>query len=145
MLSCRLASASAGTSARGGALVSFGSSRSLILSLAGALCCVCPTVRGRDFGLSRARNRLTGAQTDATSNNAKSLIVFRFISANLLTSNRAALIRLTPAAPEQNRLHRLEQDHCVEHQALVLDVVEIVLQFLPRVFDGRAVWIFDLR
>src|SRR5205085_5863935 len=50
-----------------------------------------------------------------------------------------------PAAPEQDRLDRLEQDHGIKYQALILDVVEIVLQLLPRVFDGRTVRVFDLR
>src|SRR5438045_415810 len=63
-----------------------------------------------------------------------------FGTADLLT--KGGLLR---PAPEQNRLHGLEHYHRVEHEALVLDVVEIVLQLLPRVLDGRAVWVLDLR
>src|ERR1043166_4111674 len=46
---------------------------------------------------------------------------------------------------KQNRLDRLEHDGCVEHQALVLQIVQVVLQFLLRIFDRGAVWIFDMR
>src|SRR5712691_3104079 len=49
------------------------------------------------------------------------------------------------SAAQQNRLDRLKHDNRVECQALVLDVVKLVLQLLPRVFDRRAVRIFDLR
>ena len=33
----------------------------------------------------------------------------------------------------------------VEHQALVLDVIEIVLELLPRIFNRSAIGILDLR
>src|SRR5713226_1098802 len=46
---------------------------------------------------------------------------------------------------EQNRLDRFEQDRRIERQALVLDVVKIVLQLLLGVLDRRAIRIFDLR
>jgi len=39
------------------------------------------------------------------------------------------------ATAKQNRLDRLEHNRGVERDALVLDVVKIVLQLLPRVFD----------
>src|SRR5205085_3866222 len=48
-------------------------------------------------------------------------------------------------APEQDRLHRLEHDHGVEQKALVLHVVEVVLQLLPCVLDGSAVGVLYLR
>jgi len=49
------------------------------------------------------------------------------------------------ASAKQDRLDRFEQNRRVERQALVLDVVKIVLQFLPGVLDRSAVRILDLR
>src|SRR5262249_23154158 len=46
---------------------------------------------------------------------------------------------------EQHHLHGVEQDQEVEEQREILDVVEVVLQLLQRVFDRGAVAIPDLR
>src|SRR5207253_3469422 len=46
---------------------------------------------------------------------------------------------------KQNRLNRLEQNRGIECQILVLDVIEIVLQFLSGIVDRCAVRILDLR
>src|SRR5689334_15220473 len=56
-----------------------------------------------------------------------------------------ACVPSTSAATEDDRLNGLEQNRRVEREALVLDVVEIVLQLLPRVFNRSAVRIFNLR
>src|SRR5258708_14078788 len=52
---------------------------------------------------------------------------------------------LSSSTAEQNRFDRLKHNDRIECQALVLDVVKLVLQLLPRVFDRRAVRILDLR
>src|SRR5437870_6848805 len=46
---------------------------------------------------------------------------------------------------KQNRLNRLEKNRGIECQILVLDVIEIVLQFLPGIVDRCAVRILNLR
>ena len=49
------------------------------------------------------------------------------------------------AAAEENNLHRFKQDYCVEHQTLVLDVIEIILKLLARILNRSSVGIFNLR
>src|SRR5689334_6012997 len=51
---------------------------------------------------------------------------------------------LGPAA-KQNDLHGLKQNNCIEDQPVIFDVEQVVLQLLPRVFDGCAIGILDLR
>src|SRR5690606_8727133 len=48
------------------------------------------------------------------------------------------------AAPEQHHFDRLQQDHEVEHQAVVLDVEQVELQLFPGVVDRGAVGIAQL-
>ena len=49
------------------------------------------------------------------------------------------------AAPEEHGLDRREDDEQVERDRQVLDVEEVVLQLLHRVFDARAVGVAHLR
>src|SRR6185436_8450506 len=51
----------------------------------------------------------------------------------------------TRALPPQHDLRSLEQDHQIEQKTAILDVVEIVLQFLERVFVGGPVAVAELR
>src|SRR5215470_18385976 len=53
--------------------------------------------------------------------------------------------RVSSTPGEQHDLHGVEQDQEVEEQREVLDVVEVVLQLLERIFDRGAVAILDLR
>src|SRR5689334_2660469 len=46
---------------------------------------------------------------------------------------------------KQNDLHGLKQNNCIEDQPVIFDVEQVVLQLLPRVFDGCAIGILDLR
>src|SRR5262245_24651697 len=46
---------------------------------------------------------------------------------------------------QQHGLRRLQQDHSVEEQRALEDVVELVLELSPRVLDARAVRIVHLR
>jgi hypothetical protein len=48
-------------------------------------------------------------------------------------------------APKQNDFDRLEYNDGVQKQTLVLDVEQVVLKFLPRIFDRGPVGILDLR
>jgi hypothetical protein len=50
----------------------------------------------------------------------------------------------TDALAPQHDLHGLEQDGQVEEQAVVLDVVKVVLEFVQGVLDRGAVGV-DLR
>jgi len=45
---------------------------------------------------------------------------------------------------KQHNLRRLEQNDQIEEQAMILGIIEIVLQLVHRVIDCRAVWIADL-
>src|SRR4051812_20746093 len=51
---------------------------------------------------------------------------------------------LPAASAEQNSFYGIEDDQHIERQALVLYVVQIVLQLLDRIADRRAIWVFDL-
>src|ERR1043166_2880731 len=62
----------------------------------------------------------------------------------LVISNLQTRTLLGPP-PKQDYFDRLKDDDCVENQTLVLDVKKIVLKFLTRIFDRRAVRILDLR
>src|SRR5262249_18152212 len=53
--------------------------------------------------------------------------------------------RVSSTPGEQHDLHGVEQDQEVEEQREILDVVEVVLQLLERIFDRGAVAIPDLR
>src|SRR5262245_17951703 len=46
--------------------------------------------------------------------------------------------------PEQHDARRFKQNDRVEERRLVFDVIKIVLKFLPRVFERRAIWVTDL-
>src|SRR5207248_7309366 len=48
------------------------------------------------------------------------------------------------AATEKNRLDRLEENCRIEREALILDVVKIVLQLLSRILNRSAIRILDL-
>src|SRR4051794_30524486 len=50
----------------------------------------------------------------------------------------------TCSLAEQDNLHRLEQDHQVEEQGMVLDVVKVVLKLLLGIFDRGAIVQADL-
>src|SRR6185503_8078484 len=58
---------------------------------------------------------------------------------------RRAASRLARAFAPQHDLHRLQQDHDVENEALILHVVEIELQLLERILLGRPIGIAKLR
>src|SRR5580704_16424044 len=49
------------------------------------------------------------------------------------------------AGPENNDLEGIDQDENIEKQAIVFDIVQIILQFLNRIFDGGSVLIAYLR
>src|SRR5215510_14227536 len=53
--------------------------------------------------------------------------------------------RWSSTSGEQHDLHGVEQDQEVEEQRKILDVVEVVLQLLQRIFNRGAVAIPDLR
>src|SRR5215475_3960763 len=53
--------------------------------------------------------------------------------------------RWSSTSGEQHDLHGVEQDQEVEEQRKILDVIEVVLQLLQRIFDRGAVAIPDLR
>src|SRR4029077_20629728 len=48
------------------------------------------------------------------------------------------------SAPQDNGLDGLENDEEIEAEGEILDVVEIVLKLLQRVFDRRAIRVPDL-
>ena len=54
-------------------------------------------------------------------------------------------VYLAGALAREHHAHGLEQDHQVQQQRVVLDVVEVVLQLLLRVLDRRAVLVAHLR
>src|ERR1044071_189630 len=84
----------------------------------------------------------TAAGTTSRSMTAAAIFGFDFITSKPPVTTRGAALG---AAAEEDRLHGLEQDDGVEQEALVLDVVEVVLQLLPRVLDRRAVGVLNLR
>src|SRR5436190_2605664 len=51
---------------------------------------------------------------------------------------------LSSATPEEDRLDGLNDDHEIEREALILNVIKLVLQFLDRVVYRGAIRIFDL-
>ena len=53
--------------------------------------------------------------------------------------------RLSAAFPKKHGFQRVEDNHHIERQALILDVIKVVLQLLYSVADRRPVRIFDLR
>src|SRR6185436_12737167 len=57
------------------------------------------------------------------------------------TSNQLSL----GAAPKQNYLDGLKHDDGIKKQSMVLNVEEIVLKLLSRIFDRGAVWVLNLR
>src|SRR5215469_12957380 len=49
------------------------------------------------------------------------------------------------SSPEQNNLHRLKDNPKVQTEGSVLDVEQVVLQFLARILERVAVFILHLR
>src|SRR5215475_15890188 len=46
--------------------------------------------------------------------------------------------------PEQHDARRFKQNDRVEKRRLIFNVIKIVLKFLPRVIERRAIWVTDL-
>src|SRR5690349_9806963 len=76
--------------------------------------------------------------------NASKLSTTSTICLRLFISNLQTRTLLGPP-PKQDYFDRLKENDCVQNQPLVLDVEKIVLKFLTRIFDRRAVRILDLR
>eukprot|EP01041_Mallomonas_annulata_P019862 gene19862-39402_t len=52
--------------------------------------------------------------------------------------------RSASALSQQHHLHRVDQDQQVEEEAVVLHVVQVVLQLLDGIINGRAILVADL-